>query len=98
MTICMCVRNQCQMKLRESACSQTQKYVVPEFMRSAGRALSSFMCVFTHTVYREHASRSKLSHKSKDCWHAGEQVCKSRRLQTAAAVWMKTHLSPNVSS
>lgn len=37
------------------------------------------MCVFTHTVYWEYASRSMPPHESKDCWHAGQWVCKSRR-------------------
>lgn len=35
----------------EPACPRTEQYLVQEFMWSPGCAESSFMCVFTHTVY-----------------------------------------------
>lgn len=35
----------------EPACPWTEQYLVQEFMWSLGCAQSSFMCVFTHTVY-----------------------------------------------
>lgn len=57
----------------------------------------SFMCVFTHTVYWEHALHSMPPHKSKDCWHAGPRVCKSRRRQTDAGALVRTHSGWNFS-